>query len=116
MEVAKQRAQVRVAAAHRKEEEKKAKGKERASLSTPKVAGKGVLKRKADGKDDHPPKKASVTPRDMLPKKPSPPKTSHRAGKGLMTTSGPVTQGPDRRLLTHKDYAGEVIEDRKSVG
>ena len=27
-----------------------------------------------------------------------------------MTTSGPVTQGPDHRLLTHKDYTVEVIE------
>ena len=110
MEVAKQRAQVRVATAHRKEEEKKAKGKERASLSTPKVAGKGVLKRKADGKDDRPPKKVSVTPGDKLLKKSLPPKPSHGASKGLMTTLGPVTQGLDHRLLTHKDYAIEVIE------
>ena len=110
MEVAKQRAQVRVAAAHRKEEEKKAKGKERASLSTPKVAGKGVLKRKADGKDDRPSKKVSVTPGDKLLKKSLPPKPSHGASKGLMTTLGPVTQGLDHLLLTHKDYAIEVIE------
>lgn len=27
-----------------------------------------------------------------------------------MTTSGPITQDPDRRLLTHKDYAIKVIK------
>ena len=37
------------------------------------------------------PKKVSVTPRDKLPKKSSPPMPSHEAGKGLMTMSGPVT-------------------------
>ena len=110
MEVAKQRAQVRAAAAHRKEEEKKAKGKDKASLSAPKVFEKGVLKRKADGKDDCPPKKVFVPPGDKLLKKSSPPKPSHGASKGLMTTSGPVTQGLDHRLPTHKDYAIEVIE------
>ena len=26
-----------------------------------------------------------------------------------MTTSGPITQGSDHRLLTHKDYAIEVV-------
>ena len=26
-----------------------------------------------------------------------------------MTTLGPITQGPDHRLLTHKDYAIEVV-------
>ena len=52
----------------------------------------------------------SVTPGDKLPKKSSPPKPSHGAGKGLMTTSSPVTQGLDPRLLTHKDNVVEVIE------
>ena len=69
-----------------------------------------MLKRKADRKDDRPPKKASITPEDKLPKKPSPSKPSHEASKGLMTTSGPVTQGLDHRLLTHKNYAVEMIE------
>ena len=46
MELARQRAQVRVAAARRKEEEKKAKGKEGASLLTHKVVRKGAPKRK----------------------------------------------------------------------
>ena len=35
--------------------------------------------------------------------------TGHGVGKGLMMTSGPITQGPDHRLLTHKDYAIEVV-------
>ena len=93
----------------KKEEEKKTKG-EGASSSFLKAIGKVAPKRKANGKDDRPPKKASVTPGDKLPKKSSPPKSSHRAGKGLMMTSGPVGQGPDYRLLTHKDYAVEVME------
>ena len=46
-------------------------------MSAPKVAGKGVLKRKADGKDDHPPKKVSVTPGDKLLKKSSPRSEEH---------------------------------------
>ena len=46
MELGRQRAQVRAATVHRKEEEKKAKGKEGASSSTLKVVGKGVPKRK----------------------------------------------------------------------
>jgi len=91
MEAARQRALVRAAVARKKEEEKKAKGKEKVSLSAPKAAKKGAPKRKADGKDDRPSKKVSITPSDKLPKKSSPPKSSHRADKGLMTTSGPVT-------------------------
>lgn len=81
---------MRAAAAQRKEEENKAKG-EGASLLAPKAAGKRASKRKANGKDDRPPKKPSITPRDKLPKKPSPHKPSHGAGKGLMTTLGPIT-------------------------
>ena len=38
----------------------------------------------------------------------SPLKPSHGVGKGVITSSGPVNEGP-YRLLTHKDYAvGEV--------
>ena len=59
MEVARQRAS---ASAHKKEE--KEKGKEGASLSAPKVIGKGAPKRKVDGKDNHPSKKVSVTHRE----------------------------------------------------
>ena len=110
MEAVRQRAQVWVVAAWQtKEEENKTKG-EGASLLTPKATGKGVPKRKDDGKDDRPLKKVSITLKDKLPKKLSPPKLSHGVGKSLMMTLGPVTQGPDRYLLTHKDYTIEVIE------
>ena len=61
----------------RKEEENKAKGKEGAFSSTLKVVGKGAPKRKVDRKDNHPPKKVSVTPEEKLLKKPLPPKPSH---------------------------------------
>ena len=47
---------------------------------------------------------------------PTPPKTGHSIGKGLMTSSGPVAQGLDHRFLTHKDYAiemvGSIIRDK----
>ena len=76
----------------------------------PKVVKKGAPKRKADGKDNRPPKKVSVAPRDKLPKKPSPSKPSHRVGEGLMTTSGPITQGSIHHLLTHTKHAVKMIE------
>ena len=57
---------MRATTARRKEE--KEKGKEGVSLSAPKVVGKGVLKRKADGKDDRPPKKVSAAPGDNRPR------------------------------------------------
>ena len=69
-----------------------------------------MAKRKGDGKDDHSSKKVSVAPREKLPTKLSPPQPKHGAGKGLMTTSGPVVQDRDRHLLTHKDYALEMVE------
>ena len=103
MEAAKLRAQVRVATARKKEE---GKAKEGESLLALKAVGKGVPKRKANEKDDRPSKKVSLTPGEELLKKPSPPK--HGAGKGLMTTSGPVVKEIDSRLLTHKDYAVET--------
>ena len=56
-----QKAQMRAAAAYRKEEQK-VKGKERASLSTLKAIGKGAPKSKVDGKDNRPSKKVTVTP------------------------------------------------------
>lgn len=111
MEFAKQR--VRAAAA-RKKEEKKAKETEGGTSSAPKTVSK-VSKRKPDGKDDRPSKKATVTPGDVSPKRKSPLKPSHGAGKGVMTSSGPVIEGP-RCLLTHKDYAiGEVGSFIKST-
>lgn len=78
------------------------------SSSGPKAIGKREPKRKANGKDDFPSKKVSTTPGEGLPKKLSPPK--HGVGKGLMTTSSPVIQEPDHRLLTHKDYVIEMME------
>ena len=104
MESAKQR--VRAVAA-RKKEEKKAKESEGGTSSTPKIVTK-ASKRKPDGSDDHPFKKAVVTPRDISLKGKSPLKPGHGAGKGAMTSSSPIIEGPCC-LLTHKDYViGEV--------
>jgi len=64
MEVARQRVQVRTAAAQKKEE--KAKGKEGASSSAPKAVDKGVPKRKANGKDNRPSKKVPTTPGEAV--------------------------------------------------
>ena len=61
-----------------------------ASLLAPKAVGKGVLKRKLDGKDDRPPKKPAVAIGDKSAKKLMPLKTGHGVGKGLMTSLGPV--------------------------
>lgn len=80
------------------------------SLSASKVIRKATTKRKIDGKDDRPPKKIAITPSDKHPKKSAPLKPNNGAGKGLMTTFGPITQGPDRYLLTHKDYTIKVME------
>ena len=41
--------------------------------------------------------------------KKSPPKSGFGAGKGMMTSAGPVIEGP-RCLLTHKDYAVEEVK------
>lgn len=46
---------------------------------------------------------------DRKQKKPSPPKPTHGASKGLMTGNGPVGEGT-RHLLTHKGYAVEMVE------
>ena len=104
MESAKQR---RRAAAAGQKEEKRAKEIGGEALSTPKAVTK-VAKRKPDGSDGRPSKKATVTSRDRAIKEKSPLKPSHGAGKGVMTSTGPVSEGP-YHLLTHKDYAvGEV--------
>ena len=107
MEAARQR--VRAAVARKKEEEKRVKGKEGVSSLVPKVVPKGSAKRKADEKDDRPSKKATVTPGDADLKKKSPLKPSRSAGKGMMTSTGPVIKG-HRRLLTHKDYTVKEVE------
>ena len=105
MDAAKQR--IKVAAAHKKEEARLAKGTEEGNLSVPKFVRK-VLKRKPDGDDDRPSKRTAVTPGDASPKGKSPLKPSHGVGKGIMTSTGPVIEGPSC-LLTHKGYAiGEM--------
>ena len=102
MESAKQR--IRAAAARQKAEKKAQEAGGEAS-STPKVPTMQV-KRKPDGSDHHPTKKAAVTPGSIKEK--SPPKPNHGVGKGLMTSLGPVNEGLCR-LLTHKDYAVEEV-------
>ena len=107
MEVARQR--VKATATCKKEEEKVVNRKDETSSLAPKTVAKGSAKRKNDGKDERPPKKAAVTTWDVHPKKKLPFKLVCGAGKGMMTSSGPVTEG-SRCLLTHKDYAVEEIE------
>ena len=101
MDVAKQR--IRAGAARKKEEAKLAKGTEEGTSSALKAISK-VSKRKPDGDDDHPSKKTAVNPGDASPKRKSPLKPSHGAGKWVMTSSGLVIEGPCC-LLTHEDNA-----------
>ena len=104
MESAKQRVR---AAATRQKEEKRAKEGGGETSSTLKTVTKQA-KRKPDGSDGCPSKKAIVTTGDGAAKEKSPFKPSHGAGKGVITSLGPVNEGPCR-LWTHKDYAiGEV--------
>ena len=104
MESAKQR--IRDAAARQKAEKKAHKAGGEAS-STPKVPTRQA-KRKPDGSEGRPSKKATVTPGDSTPKEKSSLKPSHGVGNGVMTSLGPVNEGPCR-LLTHKNYVvGEV--------
>ena len=101
MDAAKQR--IRAAAARKKKEKKLAKGTEEGTSSTPKAVSK-VSKRKPNGDDDYLSKRTAVTPGDASQKRKSPFKPSHGMGKGVMTSFGPVIEGPCC-LLTHKDYA-----------
>ena len=104
MDVAKQR--IKAAIAYKKEE-RLAKGTEEGDSSAPKSVSK-ASKRKADGDGTRPSKKIAVIPGDASLKGKSALKPSHGAGKGAMTSSGPVHEGPSC-LLTHKAYAvGEV--------
>ena len=105
MEAMRQKALVRAAATSKKKKEK-----DEASLSAPKDDTKVTSKRKSKGKDYHPLKKGSVIPAGDKPKKSSPLEPSHGAGKGLMTSTSPVTQGTVCRLLTHNEHAIEVME------
>ena len=104
MDVAKQR--IREAAA-RKKEERLTKGAKEGDSSAPKTVNK-ASKRKAVGDGVCPSKKTVTIPGNASPKEKSALKPSHGAGKGAMTSSGPVLEGPSC-LLTHKAYAvGEV--------
>ena len=98
---------IRAVATCKKEEAKLAKGTEEGTSSSPKAVSK-VPKRKPNEDDDCLSKRTAVTPGDASPKRKSPLKPNHGTGKGVMTSSGPVIEGPCC-LLTHKDYAiGEV--------
>ena len=103
MDVAKQRIR---AAATRKKEERLTKGVEVGDSSAPKTVSK-TSKRKADSKGSRPSKKTVTIPGDASLKGKSTLKPSHGVGKGEMTSSSPVTEGPSC-LLTHKAYA--VVE------
>ena len=83
------------------------KGAKEGDSSAPKSVSK-AFKRKADGDGARPSKKIVSIPSDASPKGKSVLKPSHGIGKGAMTSSGPVPEGPIC-LLTHKAYAvGEV--------
>ena len=97
MDVAKKR--IRAVAA-RKKEERMTKGVEEGNSSASKTVSK-TSKRKADGEGPHPSKKTVTIPGDASLKGKSALKPSHGAGKGAMTSSGPVPKGPSC-LLTHK--------------
>ena len=105
MDAAKQR--IRATAARKKEEARLAKGTKDGNSSVPKSVSK-VSKRKPDGDDNSLSKRTVVTLGDASPKGKSSLKPSHGAGKGIMTSSSPVIEGP-YCLLTHKNYTvGEV--------
>ena len=101
MDAAKQR--IRVVVAHKKEGAKLVNETDEGTSSALKTVSK-VSKRKPNKKDDRSSKRTTVTLGDASPKGKSPPKPSHGVGKGVMTSSGPVIEGPCC-LLTHKDYA-----------
>ena len=61
-------------------------------------------------KDNHPLKNGLVIFVGDKQRKSSPPKPSHGVGKGLMTATGPVTQGTVCCLLTHKKHAVEMVK------
>ena len=103
MDVAKQR----IRAAARKKKERLTKGAKEGDSSAPKSVSK-TPKRKADGDGARPSRKTIAIPGDASLKGKSALKPSHGAGKGAITSSGPIPEGPSC-LLTHKAYAvGEV--------
>ena len=104
MDVAKQR--IRAAVAHKKEE-RLVKGTKEGDSSAPKSVSKAP-KRKVDEDGTCPFKKTVVIPSDASPKGKSALKPNYGVGKGAMTSSNLVPEGPSC-LLTHKAYAvGEV--------
>ena len=104
MDVVKQRIRAAMAC---KKEERLTKGAEEGDSSAPKTVSK-TSKRKVDGDGTRPSKKTVTIPDDASPKGKSAFKPSHGAGKGAMTSSSPVPEGPSC-LLAHKAYAvGEV--------
>ena len=76
--------------------------------STPEVVPKVALKGKNDVKDDHLPKKGTNPSVGGQQQKSLPP-VHHEVGKGLMIGKGPIINGPIQRLVTHKDYAIEMV-------
>ena len=104
MDVVKQRIRAAMAC---KKEERVTKGAEEGDSSAPKTVSK-TSKRKVDGDGTRPSKKIVTIPDDASPKGKSAFKPSHGAGKGAMTSFGPVLEGPSC-LMTHKAYVvGEV--------
>ena len=106
MDAAKQR--IKAAVARMKKKVKLAKGTEEGTSSAPNIVSK-VSKRKPNGNDDRLSKRTVVVPGDASPKGKSPFKPSHGAGKGVMTSFGPIIKG-SCCLLTHKDYAVREVE------
>ena len=87
------------------------KQKKQESGLAPNVAPKSTLKKKNNAKEDHSSKKRmgqpiwEQQPKASLP----PPPFRHEAEKGLMTGKGLVAPSPIQRLVTHKDYAMEMV-------
>ena len=83
------------------------KGTKEGNSSAPKSVSK-ASKRKSDGDDIRPSKKTVAIPGDASSKGKSSLKPSHGAGKGVMTSSGPILEGSGC-FLTQKAYiVGEV--------
>ena len=82
-----------------------------ALASAPKVGLKVAQKRKSNAKDGRLSKKVmGLSIRDQQQKSPSPlPPPHHGVGKGLMIGKGLFALDPVQRLVTHKDYAFEMV-------
>ena len=104
MDIGRQRVVVRKATVTRKQ-------LEQVLRLAPNVALQATLKRKNNTNDDHSSKKGTgPLIGEQQQKASSPPlPPHHKARKGLMVGKGPVTSGPVQRLVTHKDYAFEMV-------